>query len=361
MKHESSAWKGRRARVTPGATPGKLVGHADAAHPRVHVMAYGPDGLEEEGDEALGHVPELGRRPVTWVNIDGVGHVDSVGELGEMFALHPLALEDVVNMGQRAKLEPYDDHLFIVTRMPVPGSRHMTEQVSMFLGKEFVITFQERSGDVFEPVRERIRHGKGRIRKCGADYLAYALIDAVIDSYFPLLEGLGERLEAIEDDVMRSPGPKTVAALHAIKTDLLGIRRDIWPHREALGSLQREESPFIRRETAVFLRDCYDHNSQLIDLVQVYREVCSDLMSVYLSSVSNRMNEVMKVLTIIATIFIPLGFIAGLYGMNFNPERSRWNMPELNWAFGYPFALLLMLGVALGLVVFFKKKGWLGS
>ncbi len=325
-------------------------------------MAFGPDGIYEDdvlGPTDLNTLRE--RWPVVWVNVDGVAHVDTVDRIGAVFGFHPLALEDVVNLGQRAKTEPYDEHLFIVARMPRAGRRYTTEQISMFLGKGVVVTFQERSGDVFDPVRERIRQGKGRMRKRQADYLAYALIDAVIDSYFPILEDLGERLERIEDDVMRSPDPKTVATLHRIKGDLLGMRRDIWPHREALGQLLREESSFVRDDTVLFLRDCYDHNSQLIDLVQVYREVCSDLMSVYLSSVSNRMNEVMKVLTIIATIFIPLGFIAGLYGMNFNPEKSGWNMPELNWSFGYPVALILMLAVAVALILFFKRKGWIGS
>jgi magnesium transporter len=324
-------------------------------------MTYNEAALNEVENADLESLGQRKTDGVVWINVDGSRHAETVKRLGDLFGLHALALEDVVNLGQRAKTDPFDEHLFIVIRMPAPGPRYAAEQVSIFLGKDFVITFQEQPGDVFEPVRERIRHGKGRIRKCGADYLAYALIDSVVDSYFPLLEALGERLEAVEDTVMVSPDQSVVAELHAIKADLLGMRRDLWPQRDALAELARDESALVRKKTAPFLRDCYDHNSQLIDLVQVYREVCSDLMSVYLSSVSNRMNEVMKVLTIIATIFIPLGFIAGLYGMNFNPERSAWNMPELNWVLGYPFALLLMLAVAVGLVVFFKKKGWLGS
>jgi magnesium transporter len=233
-----------------------------------------------------------------------------------------------------------------------------TEQLSLFLGRGFVLTFQERRGDGFDGVRARIEHGKALIRRSGADYLAYALLDAVVDGYFPVVESIRDELEVLEDEVLDSPERQTVSKIHAIKRRLQSLRRAIGPHREAINSLLRDSADFVEQDTALYLRDCYDHVLRLAERVEVYREQCADLMTTYLSMVSNRMNEVMKVLTIIATIFIPLSFIAGLYGMNFNPEISRWNMPELNWILGYPFALALMAILAGGLVLFFWRKGW---
>jgi magnesium transporter len=235
-----------------------------------------------------------------------------------------------------------------------------SEQISIFVGKNFVLTFQEREGDCFEPVRERIRAGRGRIRKEGPDYLTYAIIDAVVDNYFPILEHYGERIEGLEAEVITSTTDETIAKIHDIKRDLLSLRRAIWPKREALSALSREPQPVFSDETRVYLRDCYDHTVQLMDMVETYRELASGLMDVYLTSVSNRMNEVMKVLTIIATIFIPLGFVAGVYGMNFNQETSAFNMPELGWKYGYLYCLGLMAVIAAGLLVYFRRKGWLG-
>ena len=296
---------------------------------------------------------------MTWVNVDGLGDLETLTRIQEIFGLHRLALEDVVNVHQRPKAELYEDHLFVVARMPRPGAGLETEQFSLFLGKGYVLTFQEAPGDCLEAVRERIRNERPRIRAGGPDYLAYAIIDAVIDSYFPLLEGIGDQLEALEEEVLARPHSSQVPILHGIKRDLMNLRRIVWPLREVLAGFVREESPLITEATKIYLRDCYDHTIQIMDLLESYRDVATGLMDLYLSSISNRMNEVMKVLTIIATIFIPLGFIAGLYGMNFNPEISRWNMPELNWALGYPFALGVMGTIALVMLVFFGKKGWL--
>jgi magnesium transporter len=246
--------------------------------------------------------------------------------------------------------------------MPLTGERLWTEQFSLFLGKGFVLTFQEgRPGDCFDPVREQIRKGVGRLREAGPDHLAYALLDAVIDAYFPVLEAYGESLEDLEEDLLWDPRRQSVIQIHAIKRDLLTLRRAIWPLRDVIGLLLREEPAFILPETHPYLRDCYDHIVQIIDLVETYRELTSSMMDVYLSSVSNRMNEIMKVLTVISTIFIPLSFIAGVYGMNFNPQASPLNMPELNWAWGYPLCLGLMGCVAGALVVYFWRRGWLSG
>lgn len=349
-------------RTPPGTVPGTLKVDPAAPASSLKVMAYGPDAFEERQPEDLQRVKKmLGKYPVTWVHVVGLGTAETLKGVGEMFKLHPLVLEDVVNVHQRSKVEQYGGQLYMVARMPVLDGRVSTEQISIVLGEGFVLSFQERTEDWFEPVRDRIRNSKGRIRDTGPDYLAYAVLDAVTDHYFPLLEEFGERLEALEENVIARPDASTTATIHQVKIDLLTLRRAIWPMRDALNSVLRHEAPVVKNETLTYFRDCYDHVVQILDHLEVFREVGSGLMDVYLTSTSNRMNEIMKMLTMIATIFIPLGFIAGLYGMNFNTQKSSLNMPELNWAFGYPFALLLMAIVAGGLVLLFRKKGWLGS
>lgn len=346
----------------PGASPGQLRADPRAPAPSLQLIAYGPDGFAEQAGPDLAAVRQaLERWPVTWLNVDGLGDEQVIAGIGELFGLHKLALEDVLHVHQRPKVEEYPDNLFVVLRLPEPGERLDTEQISLFLGANFVVTFQERPGDAFEPVRERIRLGKGTLRGAGPDYLAYALIDAGIDSAFPVLEQCGERLESLEDEVVERPRHGAVAAIHAVKRDLLTLRRGVWPLREMLGTLSREPSPLVRAETRLFLRDCNDHAVQILELVETYREISSGLLDIYLSSISNRTNEIMKVLTIIATIFIPLGFFASLYGMNFDPDASPWNMPELRWRWGYPAALGLMAAVAAGLLVWFRRRGWLGD
>ena len=333
-----------------------------ATAPVVRAILYGPDQIEEV---AVANVDELrpliGRRPVMWVNVDGLGDVELIRRLGEMFGLHRLALEDVVNTHQRPKVEEYADHIFIVTKIVHEEPALATEQVSMFLGRDFLLTFQEDVGDCFDPVRERLRNDRGRIRGAQADYLAYALLDAAIDEYFPVLERYGELVEGLEDAVMAAPTARIVSRIHLAKRDLLTLRRAIWPQREAINALVRDVSPLIAEPTRIHLRDCYDHCVQLMDMVETYREIASGLVDIHLSSISAHMNEIMKVLTIIATIFMPLGFIAGVYGMNFNAAASPWNMPELRWYWGYPFALGLMAAVAAGLVVYFWRKAWIGG
>ena len=325
-------------------------------------MLYGPDALEELRDCRPAELAGLtGRAEVLWIDVTGLGDIAVIERIGQAFGLHSLSLEDVVNVHQRPKAEQFDDHVFVVARMLAGEGRVETEQLSAFLGQGYVLTFQERRGDCFEPIRERIRRGKGRIREMGADYLAYALIDAVIDSFYPVLEGYGEDIERLEDDVIAGPSPDQVDRVHTVKRDLLTLRRAIWPTREMVNGLIRDESPFVGTTTRVYLRDCYDHAIQLMDIVETYREIATGLLDVYLSSMTARLNEIMKVLTIIATIFIPLSFVTGIYGMNFDRAASPWNMPELGWRLGYPMALAIMVAIAGGLLLYFWRRGWLGK
>ncbi|HQU45468.1 MAG TPA: magnesium/cobalt transporter CorA [Pirellulales bacterium] len=360
---QKASFRPPRARLgfVPGMPPGALHIPADARAPVMYAVAYhGDDFIEKQLQQPEDVVELLAAWPVVWLNVAGVGDADTITRLGQIFKLHPLALEDVVHLHQRAKVDQYDQRLFIVARMAQLNEGLETEQLSMFVGDKFVLTFIEDPGDCFEAVRERLRGG-GRLREAGPGYLAYSLLDAVVDSYFPIVESYAERLDRLEDRVIARPSRRAISEIHSAKHDLRSLRRIVWPLREAVNSLVRDPSPFVDEETRVHLRDCYDHLVQIIDLVETYRELCSDLTDLYLSSLSNRMNEVMKVLTIIATIFMPLGFITGLYGMNFHTDRSRWNMPELSWPYGYPYALGLMGLTVLAMLWYFRRKGWLGN
>ncbi len=359
-KRKKKGWRGALKGVRPGAAPGHLAADPDAAPSAIRLVAYGPEGLlEKEGLTLAEALATVGKWPVVWVNVDGLQDVETIRALGESFGLHRLAVEDVVNVGQRAKVEPYEDHVFVVAPMPSFDDRIAFEQLSLFVGKGWVLTFQERRGDSFDPVRERIRHGRGKIRHSGADYLAYAILDAVVDAGFPIVEKIGDLLDALEEEVLTDPQRATVAKIQRVRNDLLGFRRAEWPVRDAFATLLRGESPVFEAETLVYLRDCHDHAVRILDLVETYREVGSGLMDTYLSGLSHRMNEVMKVLTIIATVFMPLSFVAGIYGMNFDGEVSRWNMPELRWPFGYLFALGLMGISTAAMLLWFRRKGWL--
>ena len=353
----------------PGEPPGVLRPREEAAkrRPDITLIEYDRARLEErtvaDKEELL---PHLDNQRVTWINIDGLGDVDVLRRLGSRFNLHPLALEDVLSTGQRPKVEQYDDYLFIVVQMLyLNNAKQMCgEQVSMFLGKNFLITLQEEADfDVFEPVRARIRAANGAIRKLGADYLAYALLDSIVDHYYPVLESLGASIDAIEDQLVENPVQNPVRDLHQHKRTLTQIRRFIWPVRDLINSLMHEETGLVAKGTKVYLRDCYDHTVQLMDLVESYRDVLSGLMELYLSSVGIRTNEIMKVLTVISSIFIPLTFIVGIYGMNFAPEANGrklpWNMPELYQPWGYVAVMLLMLGLAIFQIFYFKKRRWL--
>lgn len=363
-RHHRVRKKRTRPALPPGASPGTLIADPEAPKPVIRLMAYGPgEYVEQELSDLRSLKAMLGKWPVTWVNVDGLGDADTIAQVGEIFGLHRLALEDVLNVHQRPKLDDYDHYLFLVAQMVAASDPLDTDQLSMFQGSDFVVTFQEHHTaiDPFAAVRERLRKAGGRIRQGGADYLAYSLLDAVVDHYFPVLEDYGERLESLEDEVLAHPTPDTVSRVHHAKRDLLTLRRAMWPLREAVNALQRTPAGCVTDTTRLYVRDCYDHVVRIIDLIETYRELGSDLMDVYLSSLSNRLNEVMRILTVISTVFIPLTFITSLYGMNFNTAISRWNMPELNWRFGYPLVLAIMGAAAAALIVFFRRKGWLGA
>jgi magnesium transporter len=349
-------------RVSPGAPPGTLVVDPESPKPTIRVMTYGPDHLEERAisdPELL--VGLVGKHPVTWVDVDGLGDTQIVERVGKALHLHPLALEDAINQYQRPKADEYAENLFIVVRMAQLGERVRTEQLAIFLGAGFVATFQsEHPGDCLDPVRKRITTSQGRIRNEGPDYLVYSLLDAVIDHYFPLVDTFGESLESLEDELIAAPVASAPERIQRAKQDLAVLRRAVVPLRDVVNTLIRDEAKFIRPETRIYLRDCYDHTGQLLDVVNTYRELAAGLMELHLSAVNLRMNEVMKFLTLVSTIFIPLTFIVGVYGMNFDPQRSPWNMPELEWRYGYVAVMSVMALVAIALVVLFRRRGWLG-
>jgi magnesium transporter len=308
-------------------------------------------------------LPYLDTESVSWVDVSGLGNKETLQKLGQVFNLHPLVLEDVVNVPQRPKIEEHENQLVIIAQMVMlkeQGEGLWFEQISFVLGQHYLLTIQEEpEWDCFNPIRTRIQQNKGMIRERGADYLAYALWDTLIDGYFPILEIYGEKIQMLEDELIEQPTEQTLAKIYQIRQELIALRRAIWPQRDAINSLIRDGSPLIDKDIIRYLKDCYDHTVQIIDMLETYRELASGLMDVYLSAVSNRMNEVMKLLTVISTIFIPLTFIAGVYGMNFNPDASPFNMPELNWYWGYPLCWLMMIAIALTLISYFWRRGWL--
>jgi magnesium transporter len=343
----------RRARsAPPGQAPGTVRIDRAAPKPTIQLIAYDAERTEEREIEDLGSIQDFRDRfPVVWVNVDGPAGGETICGIGDVFGLHRLALEDVANVAQRSKTEEYDDHLFIVMPTVRPDGPAL-EQVSIFLGNGFVLTFHESSGDCFGPVRERIRKNRGRVRTQKADYLAYALIDTLVDGHFPAIERCEDRLEGIEDQIWHSPHQETVARIHSLRQEIRMLRRSIQPMQEAIEELLRDSTPFVSGDTQTYLRDCRDHALRLLDHVGTLGEHVSDQMEMYLASASNRMNEIMKVLAIVASVFIPLTFIAGIYGMNFE------NMPELKWQWGYPGVLLLMAMAACAMWFYFRWKDW---
>lgn len=348
----------RKRHTKIGARPGTLVMHPEAEPVSLRAFVYDAHSLDEPTLAGIDDVPQLldcGRK--VWLDVSGLGSEDVLRKLGEFFRIHPLALEAVVNVPQRPKIEEYDEHLLLITQMVrATNATHIEhEQVSILLGKNYVVTFQERCGDVFDPVRARLRRGGGPIRKLGSDYLAYALIDAVIDGYYPVLEKLGDALEDLEKEIVEQPRPANLQIIHRAKRELLAIRRGIWPQREKLNTMIRDEIGFISDEVRVYLRDCYDHCVQIMDVVESYRELASGLMDVYISSVGFRQNEIMKVLTVTASIFIPLTFLAGIYGMNFE------YMPETKWEWSYPIFLVILGVLGTLMYIYFRRRGWIQS
>jgi magnesium transporter len=347
----------KRLSTKAGLPPGTLVpvGVDRGGSVRITLLDYDEKHFEEKVVETIEETfPFKGTPTVTWVNVDGVQDTDLIERAGKHFGIHPLVLEDIVNTGQRPKMEDFGDYIFVVLKMLyLEKDEVRSEQVGIILGRDFVLSFQERPGDVFEPIRDRLRNAKGRIRKMGADYLMYGLVDTIVDNYFAILEAFGERIECIEGELIDKPSPDTLQVIHSLKRELIFLRKSVWPLRELISGLERAESPLIADTTPIYLRDVYDHTIQVIDTVESYRDMVSGMLDTYLSSVSNRMNEVMKVLTIIATIFIPITFVAGIYGMNFQ------NMPELSWPWGYFGALSVMGGISIVMVVYFRRKRWL--
>jgi magnesium transporter len=342
-----------------GLPPGTLVhiGEKRTEDVRITLMDYDEYHVEEKQDLSVrGCSPFKASPTVTWVNVTGIHDIPIIEEFGKAFDIHPLVLEDVVHAGQRPKMEDMGDYLYIVLKMlsHTNGQKAFeTEQLSLIVGANFVISFQERDGDVFQPIRDRIQKGKGRIRKSGSDYLAYTLIDAIVDNYFIILENMGEKIEILQESVLTEPDPSNLREIQEIRREMAFLRRSIWPLREAINTLQRTESTLMGDFVTPYLRDVYDHTIQVIENIETLRDAISSTLDIYLSSLSNKMNEVMKVLTIIATIFIPLTFIAGLYGMNFK------FMPELEWHWGYPTVCLVMLILGVLMLLGFKRKKWL--
>ena len=349
----------KRMSSKTGFAPGTLVhiGEQRVDRVRIQVINFDGDTIDEKTTETL---PEALRHcddhRTTWLNIDGLHDTELIARLGDHFHIHPLTLEDILNTGQRAKCEEFDSYLYIVLKMfrnDPAGDEVLHEQISLIITERVLISFQESQGDVFEPVRQRLRANRGRIRKSGCDYLAYTLMDAIVDHYFTILEYIGGHIEDIEEEILEEPRPHVIERLHDQKRNIIYLRKQIWPLREVVNSMTRGENPLIQSSTTLFLRDVHDHTIQVIDTIESYRDLMAGLLDLYLTMISNRMNEVMKVLTIIATIFIPITFIAGVYGMNFK------NMPELEWSWGYGMVWGIMVVMALIMLIYFRRKKWL--
>lgn len=342
-----------------GLRPGTLVhvGETKIDKTRIRLIRYGESFFEEQELEEIQPALATTKEPgTTWVNIDGVHEIRVIEKIGEHFGLHPLVMEDIVDTGQRPKMEDFEDCIFIVARMisyDEQENRLESEQFSLVFGPNYVITFQEGPGEMFDPIRERLRSAKSRLRKMGSDYLVYALLDTLVDNYFVVLEQLGEKVEFLEEEIVVNPSATLLQAVYGLKRDLILLRKSVWPLREVIGTMERRELDLIKEGTTQFLRDLYDHTIQVIETVETFRDTVSGLMDIYLSATSNRMNEVMKVLTIIATIFIPITFIAGVYGMNFK------HMPELEIRWAYPMVWVVMIAIAVVMLMYFRRKRWL--
>ncbi|MGB7347271.1 MAG: magnesium/cobalt transporter CorA [Pirellulaceae bacterium] len=368
MKKHKRRKRHFRRQSQPAALPGTISPQPNSTQPIVRLIQYGPTqhrDIEVEDVSCL--IATMDESPVTWVDVCGFGDANVIRTVGGIFNLHPLALEDAVNLHQRPKVEMYGDSLFFIARSisghepNSNGDPFDSHQIGLFLGRDFVVTFREPETTCIGGVQKRLRDGKGRIRDSGADYLLYALIDVTVDSFFPVLEAHGERLDSLDEVIAENPQQDLIRQIHDLRAQLLTIRRSVWPLRDAINSLIRDSGELVGDETDLYLRDAYDHTIQIIDVIETDRELCADLRDFYLTTISNRMNQVMKFLTIIATLFIPLTFVTGLYGMNFNTQASGMNMPELNWPWGYPLVLLIMATTTIGLLVYFRKKGWLSS
>lgn len=342
-----------------GLAPGSLVhvGEERTEKPKITIIDYDRNNYQEKVVENVEECFPFKDSPtVSWINVDGIHQVDIIEKIGEYFGIHPLVMEDIVHTNQRPKMVDYDSYIYIVLKMlwfENNSTDVKAEQVSIILGPDFVLSFQEVEGDTFDFVRERLRNSKGRTRNAGSDYLAYALLDSIVDNYFLIIERFGEAIEDLEDKLIKDPSPEILQNIHDLKKEMIYLRKSVWPLRDVINRLERTESNLFKDSTFVFLKDVYDHTIQVMDAIETYRDILSGILDVYLSSISNKMNEVMKVLTIIATIFIPLTFIAGMYGMNFT------NMPELGWKWGYPAVWIINILIFLSMYSYFRRKNWL--
>lgn len=349
----------KRRSKKAGLAPGTLVHIGDHKTEKVKItlIDYDEGQLQEkELKEIEESFPLKDKTSATWINIDGIYQLDIIEKIGKHFGIHPLIQEDIVNTGQRPKAEDFDDYVYIVLKVLYQDEDKLkvkSEQISLIIGKNFLISFQEVEGDVFSSVRDRLRKGKGRLRKMGCDYLTYALMDAIVDNYFIILETIGETIEALEEELLENPTPQTLQTIHDIKREMIFFRKQVWPIREIISGMIKFDSPLINESIAIYFKDIHDHTIQVIDTIESFRDVLSSMVDIYLSTISNKMNEVMKVLTIIATIFIPITFVAGIYGMNFK------YMPELEWPWGYGVAWLIMVAIAISMICYFKRKLWL--
>ncbi len=339
-----------------GLPPGTLmhIGEEKQHTPKISIIDYNETKFEEKIAQTVEECfPFRRKKSVTWINIDGIHDIKIIEDLGKHFGFHSLLLEDIMNTEQRPKIDDFEDHIYIILKMLTSEIREInTEQISIIIGKNFVISFQETEGDIFDPIRKRIRENKGKLRKRGSDYLAYSLIDAIVDHYFAVLEKLEEKIEGVEESITR-PTPETIKVMHQLKRQTISLQQSIWPLREVVSGMMRSESPLIKKTTAIYLRDVYDHTIQVMDTIETFRDILSGMMEIYLFSASNKMNEIMKVLTIIGTIFIPLTFITGIYGMNFE------YVPALEWKYGHFAVLSGMLIIAIFLLYYFRRRGWI--
>jgi magnesium transporter len=342
-----------KAGLPPG-TP-VFVGEQKIDRTLIHLIQYHEQNVVEKDIQNIENLPDyITDSTVTWIDVCGLHDVSLIEDIGAKFSIHPLVLEDILHLSQRPKMEEFDSYIFFVLRMFYFEEQNIVEeQISIILGDHYVITFQEKPGDIFDPIRERIRSRKFKITKSKSDYLAYSIIDAIVDNYFVILEELGDRVELVEDELLMNPSRENLHEIHNLKRKMIALRRSVWPLREVINKLDRSESSLIKKTTRIYVRDVYDHTIQVIDAIENYRDILSGMLDTYLSSLSNRMNEVMKVLTIIATIFIPITFIAGVYGMNFE------YMPELKWRFGYFLVWGVMIVVTVIMLIYFKRKKWL--
>ena len=361
IRHPLHLFPGRFTR--PGTAPGDLTGPPESEWipATLHLIDYGAGEYTEKADCSLDEAREYFTSPnTTWLHVNGTPSEALLRAVGDAYQLHSLALEDVLHTGQRAKLEAYDGQLFTIVSVPEVNDHGVaTAQLSLFLGDTWLVSFYSGHEDPFNAIRARAYRESSRIRSSGADYLYYSLLDTAVDLVFPILETLGDRIETLELTVFDNPTREVLGEIQKLKRELVLLRRVTWPQRDMINALLRDEHGQVTHDTKLYVRDCYDHAVHALDLVESYREMASSLLEVYLSSLSNHMNDVMKLLTIIATVFIPLSFIVGVYGMNFDRSVSAWNMPELGWRFGYPALWIMMVSLVAGMLIYFRRKNWI--